>query len=302
MAAAATGQAWYQYPSDSPSGTYGKITDPLGNYLKPDVNFAVPSGVPITTLASGVVTDVSDHGKCCGGLSVVVAMDNPLNRYATHVAYNFLGSASVRVGQRVALGQQVGVAGSPYGIDMALALTSDNVWGDGTFYLNAQGNPLLDPHLLLSGKHATGTGITLVFGQGGGVFGPAFISVSNSTQEILNNIPGFAGLCDALDNIEQFVPFKMVSTGGQDVGILGHLPIIGGVASGAANLATLPSDAMQALLTFLTANAMATFTRFIIAFIGLMIVTTLIRNAIMANEQGVALANKALVAAGTVPP
>ena len=272
--------AWWTYPSDSKGGSYGQITDPLGSYLKPDVNIAVPAGTPITTLVSGVVTDVSDHGANGGGLSVVVAMDMPLNTLATHVAYNYLGSATVRVGQRVNLGQQIGVAGSKYGIMTAVGLTPDNVWGGPSFYLNAQGNKQLDPHLLLTGQGSTGGIFININGQGSGVFGPAFMSVSTAAHEILNNIPGFAGLCYGLDAIEQFVPFKLVNTGGQDVGILGKIPIAGYFITGSANLVTLPSDAIQALLTFITANTMAALIRLLIIAVGLIIVFTLVFNAI----------------------
>lgn len=278
--------AWWTFPSDSKGGSYGQITDPLGPYDKPDVNFRVPYGLPITSLTGGVVTDVSDHGYCCGGLSVVVLMDRPLNKLATHVAYNFLGSAVVRVGQRVNLGDEVGTAGSKYGIDFALALTADNSWGGPTFYLNGSGNPLLDPHLLLNSRFGVGFGGgngTIGYGSnysGLGMLAPAFISVSNTTHDILNNVPGFQGICEGLDNVETFVPFKLVSTGGQDVGILGHLPFVGQDIQNAANLATLPSDSVQAVLTFVTANTIVVVIRLAIILIGVIIVMALIRNAI----------------------
>lgn len=268
-------QAWFQYTIDTPGSSYGQITDPLGNYKKPDVNIAVPSGTPITSLTDGVVTDVSDHGLSGGGLSVVIRMTTPLNSLATHAAYNFLGSTSVRVGQSVTMGQQIGTAGSPYGIYTAVGLTPDNTWGNGSFYLNAQGNPLLDPHLLLDG--APSSGISNL----GGVFGPVFISVSNKAQEFLNNVPGFEGLCYALDAVEQYVPFVMKTSSGQDVGILGSIPVIGGIATSASDIATLPSDAIQALLTFITANLTAWLVRLFLFIVGLVILITLIYNAVM---------------------
>jgi hypothetical protein len=282
---------WWQFTPDNPSGSYGKIIDPgPGNptYLKPDVNIAVPPGTPITSAGSGIVTDVTDHGRFAGGLSVVVKLDTPLNKLATHVAYNFLGSATAHKGQRVSSGQQVGVAGSPYGILFALALTSDDTWGNGTFYLNARGEPLLDPHILLSllntGKLPAGTGIGLTIGSTSspgalGALAPLFLSVSNNTHDILNDIPGFSGICDALDNAEQFTPFRIVNSGGQDLGIIGHLPFVGPAAQAGANLITLPQDTIQALLTFITANTMAALFRLLIMFVGLAIIFTLIRNA-----------------------
>jgi hypothetical protein len=273
-------QAWWMYPIDAKGSSYGQITDPLGTYLKPDVNIAVPAGVPITSLTNGVVTDVSDHGSTGGGLSVVILMMPPLNTLATHVAYNYLGSAAVRVGQTVAMGQQIGVAGSKYGILLAVGLTPDNVWGGPSFYLNAQGNKMLDPHQLLTGStNFNGVNINLNTGATS-VFGPYFQSVSNATHDFLNNIPGFAGLCYGLDAVEQFVPFKLVNSGGQDVGILGKIPIFGYFITGEANIATLPADAIQALLTFITANLMAALVRLFIIAVGLIILITLIHNAL----------------------
>lgn len=272
-------QAWWMYPIDSKGSSYGQIIDPLGNYLKPDVNVAVPAGVPITSLTNGIVTDVSDHGPVNGGLSVVIRMIPPLNTLATHVAYNYLGNATVRVGQTISMGQQIGVAGSKYGILLAVGLTPDNVWGGPSFYLNAQGNKMLDPHQILTGS--TSGGLTINFTTGAtSVFGPVFQSVSSATHDFLNNIPGFAGLCYGLDAIEQFVPFRLVNTGGQDVGILGKIPIYGYFVTGAANLATLPSDTIQALLTFITANIMAAMVRLFIIVVGLVILITLIHNAL----------------------
>lgn len=152
----AMSQPWYMYPWDSPGGGYGEICDPQSgytngkcNYLKPDTNIAVPSGTPITALTSGVVTNIQDK-PYAGGLSVTVKMDQALNSLAQYVNYNFLGGTSVNVGQRVSVGQQIGTAGSPYGIDFALALSSGPVWGGSGFQYNAQGNPLLDPRQLLN--------------------------------------------------------------------------------------------------------------------------------------------------------
>ena len=162
-------QPWYTYPQDQPGGGYGEILDPVCqsggcNYLKPDTNIAVPSGTPITALLPGTVTDVSSRGTGNGGLSVTVKLDNALNSLAQYVSYNFLGGTNVRVGQRVNAGQQVGTAGSPTGINFALALGNSPSWGSGAgFQYNATGNPLLDPRQLLSKFTSTGNG-----GNGGG--------------------------------------------------------------------------------------------------------------------------------------
>jgi hypothetical protein len=151
-----TNPQWYNFPMDSPGGGYGEMRDPACSgspncYLKPDTNIQVPSGTPITSLFSGTVTSVKDQGGSDGGLSVVVRNDDPnaINSTATHVAYNFLGNSTVSVGQHVGKGQIVGTAGSPYGINFALALTPDDNWGGQSFGLNAKGDPRLDPRPLL---------------------------------------------------------------------------------------------------------------------------------------------------------
>lgn len=155
--------AWWEYPSDAPGTSYGQVQDPACQgqpncYLKPDVNIQVPPGTPITALLSGTVTNVQDQGSTDGGLSVVVKSDQPINSLATHTAYNFLGSSNVKVGQHINFGDQVGVAGSPYNIFFALALTTDSIWGNGGFHYNATGNPQLDPHLLINTFTGTQTG------------------------------------------------------------------------------------------------------------------------------------------------
>lgn len=118
------------------------------DYLKPDTNIAIPAGVPITALLPGTVTDVSNRGAGDGGLSVTMKMDNPLNNLAQYISYNFLGNANVNVGQHLNPGDQVGVAGSPTGIDFALGLGPSPSWGSGSFP-QGSGNPLTDPRQLL---------------------------------------------------------------------------------------------------------------------------------------------------------
>ena len=193
-------EPWYLFPVDNPGGGYGQLLDPYCarcgccSYLKPDTNIAIPQGTPITALRSGVVTDVTDHGGGAGGLSVVIKDDNPINSVATHEAYNFLGSSSVHIGQRIQAGEQIGKAGSPYGINFALALTPDNTWGGQSFDLNARGDPRLNPMQLLSparagqplpqGAAASGGGGTdlsgLPFGIGGaiGALEQSFVNLS----------------------------------------------------------------------------------------------------------------------------
>ncbi len=148
---------WYSYPQDDPGGGYGERREPLDpRYLKPDTNIRVPAGTPITALKSGTVTDVNEKGKTAGGLSVTVRLKDQINIVATHISYNYLGSAQVSPGQPVQKGDTIGIAGSPHEIWFAIALTKDDVWGGPNFALNAQGDRRLDPRPVL--KEAMGEG------------------------------------------------------------------------------------------------------------------------------------------------
>lgn len=133
-------QPWYTYPS---IGNYGSYPDPMGSYPKPDVNICAPAGTPITALAPGYVSGVQYPSWSNKQPSVTVALDNPLNNLATHMAYNFLDSATVKVGQQISQGDVIGYAKGT-GVCTALALTPDPVYGTTSFAQTA-GNPLLNP-------------------------------------------------------------------------------------------------------------------------------------------------------------
>src|SRR6266571_2590944 len=141
-------QPWYTYRSDTPgSGAYGGIEPQCpGCYDKPDTNIAVPAGTPITALLPGVITDVENLGTNAGGLSVTERLTNAINSAAQYMSFNFLGGTSVTKGQQIAAGQQVGTAGSPTGVNFALGLGSDPVWGGSSFSQHqGVGDPLTNP-------------------------------------------------------------------------------------------------------------------------------------------------------------
>lgn len=148
---------WYAYPLDSPGGGYQEMTDPMGPYLKPDTNIAIPAGTPITTWDSGTITSVIDRGRTLAGLSVTERLDHPPNSQAQYASFNYLGSSTVQVGQRVQPGQQVGVAGSPYGVNFALGLGVSPTWGAQCPQCTSK-QPSLDPRLILNALRA-GSGI-----------------------------------------------------------------------------------------------------------------------------------------------
>lgn len=266
-------QPWYMYPDDTGTGQYGSYPDPMGNYAKPDDNVCVPSIVPITAIMTGVVTDTS-WGKPWSG-SVTVKLDKPPNSFAQYCAYNFLTSINVSVGQRVNIGTLIGYPGQR--VCLAFGLTNASPWGAG--YFGRTADPRLDPRPIIqaarSGQFNSGTPNFLSTFLTGFNSTPvqAFQSVSNATHDTLNNIPGFLGLVEALDIAEQFQPFSLPDNSNS---IIGKIPIIGGILEPI----TIPADAMQGFLTFITANTMAFVIRAIIVFIGMMILIALIRNAI----------------------
>lgn len=145
MAATPAERPWYTYPRIDNFGVY---PDPVGLYPKPDSNIDVPAGVPITALASGVVTGARAQPWGPEAYSITVKLDKPLNAVATHMAYNYVGRPHVSVGQRVAVGDTLAIAGNPYGIGTAFALCDADVYGTGTKNEPFRGtyiNPLLNP-------------------------------------------------------------------------------------------------------------------------------------------------------------
>jgi hypothetical protein len=167
------------YPMDKPGGGYQEINDPVGpTYLKPDTNIAVPRGTPITSWDSGVITSVIDRGRNLAGLSVTMKLDHPINGMAQYASFNYLGSSSVNVGQTVNKGQEIGIAGSPYGINFALGLGVSPVWGAQCPQCHTK-EPLLDPRLILNQLRSSG--VLLVPNAAGNV-----PSVPNPVTDWLN--------------------------------------------------------------------------------------------------------------------
>lgn len=105
----------------------------------------------------------------------------------------------------------------------------------------------------------------------------AFYAVSDAAYTTLNNIPGFAGIVIALDEIEQFQPYALPDNSG----IIGQIPGIGQIVK----TLTLPADSIQAILMFTVSNIAATLVRALIMYVGIVIVITLIRNALSAGVQ-----------------
>ena len=194
---------WYMYRMDDPSGTYGKIRDPLGPYLKPDVNICVPGGVPITALWSGTVTNVNRSAQWHD--SVTIAADNPPNKIATHTAYNWMGNAVVSKGDRIQAGQTVGYSRGGSGVCTAFAFTHDDTYGDGTFS-QYNGDPRLNPYPYLLAFRA---GKPLPVNGGGNGNGTGTPTTGNSALDTFLSAIGLniSGLSQWVVNI------------GKDIGI-----------------------------------------------------------------------------------
>ena len=138
-------QPWYKYPRID---DYASYPDPDGAFPKPDSNILVPDGVPITALASGVVSGINapDGSQPGFGQVVTVKLDTPLNPIADHMAYLHLNQISCSQGQRVTFGTPVGVAGpNPQNAGTGFALYHDAYYGFGRTWAQYVGSPELNP-------------------------------------------------------------------------------------------------------------------------------------------------------------
>ena len=138
-------QPWYKYPRID---DYASYPDPDGPFPKPDSNILVPDGVPITALASGVVSGINapDGSQPGFGQVVTVKLDTPLNPIADHMAYLHLNQISCSQGQQVTFGTPVGVAGpNPQNAGTGFALYHDAYYEFGSTWAQYVGSPELNP-------------------------------------------------------------------------------------------------------------------------------------------------------------
>lgn len=122
-------------------------------------------------------------------------------------------------------------------------------------------------------------------------------TVSAQANAIVNTIPGFLGVCEAVDKVEQFVPFQLPANASAAVGNTGipgvttqtgtidifgwniDVPTGFSIAS-PQQIAQLPADAIQAVLVFTTTNFLAFAVRSIIVLAGIILFTALVINVI----------------------
>ena len=302
----------------------------------------VPLNAPITALLSGTVVGSgyfckpyyycgSTYVGCAGsqGYGVVtIRSTNPrpdlvpgqfIDVYYQHIIID--GSIGITCsgasGQQIKQGQVIGRGNGEFNVEVGVNVGTQwgRIWG------GSSPGPHVDPIPFLHAIISSGgdVGSSLGFGGSGGVgsllgFIGDYHSISVSAHDILNNVPGFLGICEALDLLEQFQPFRLpavsssssnavtgaaniVSSVGQAIApVLGPVgPIllspldssIKGLASQyskVVNPLTLPADAMQAGITFLVTNIGAALFRGTLIIIGTIIVIALMINLINPGE------------------
>ncbi len=147
---------WYDYPRID---NYGS-PDPYGGFPKPDSNFLLPPGTPITALSPGTVTAVDN--PAWGG-AVTMQMDSPYNSIATHEAYIHLQNSSVHVGQHLDAGDVLGVGGGnvtsgSQKAGVGFAFYHGNDYGFGPDWNQYIGSPAQNPVNFLNQVKVTGPG------------------------------------------------------------------------------------------------------------------------------------------------
>jgi hypothetical protein len=191
---------WYDYPTVN---NYGSYPDPYGNFPKPDINVNAPYGTAITALEGGTITGINSPSGAAPdfGPVVTVALSDPLNSLATHIAYLHLGSIAngLKVGQTINQGDVIGYAGpnAQGNAGTGLALYSGDYYGFGPEWANV-GNSLLNPTALLNsfinGAPMAPNGQPAATGQPGAAAGQPGISIPGLGAITFPNIWQFFGI------------------------------------------------------------------------------------------------------------
>lgn len=214
---------WYTYFYDK---DFGKYPDPVGPYPKPDANVRVPSGTPITAIASGTVTSVRRQPWGPLAWSITVKMDQPFNDVAKYTAYNYVSSPKVSVGQHVDFGTPVAIAGNPYGIWTAFAFSDTPVYGTGSAnepfhgtYVNPKLNPVPFLQAVNSGSHPGTTQLQPLNSSN--------VLMNNDTNNNNNPLDITSGLTSWLtDNATKFVDAMLLFIIGITLVIVGGMLVL----------------------------------------------------------------------------
>lgn len=261
---------WYTYPRID---NFGAI-DPQGPYYKPDSNILTPPGYPVTALLPGVVTSV--QRTQWGQTVVTTRLSRPLNGLATHMFFEHMHSSVVRTGQAIQSGTLLGYANlNGEGANLGVGLYSGDIYGSGVAWnilqndLKPGGAGLLNPTGLLNAAKGGSMDIPLVSNFGISE-DTTFTLASNKAHAILTSVPGFLGIVEAIDAIEQFQPYQVPGISNDPNNPLSKIP----------NPFTIAPDSIQAMLQFAVTNTVAFLVRALIVLVGLIIVIALVQNAV----------------------
>jgi murein DD-endopeptidase MepM/ murein hydrolase activator NlpD len=279
------------------------VPDPFGGFPKPDSNIQLPANYPIIALLPGTITFI-DGGEVGWGGVITLKLDHPPNAIATHNQYEHLAGTTVRVGQHVNAGDLIAYNGGAAAqgaqkVPLGFGYYHGDHYGSGDGWQyetssNLNGGPL-DPVPLLNAARAgtlqvinSGSSSSSSFGGSGGQFLTTVLGTAAQANQIVNTIPGFLGICEGLDMVEQFVPFALPTTsainqGSQDINIFGWDTGILTPGAAVQQAVQLPSDAIQAVLVFTVTNFMAFAIRAIFVIVGVVLAWSLLINLISEN-------------------
>jgi hypothetical protein len=263
-------------------------------------DFANSWHTPVATPVAGKVTSITHNNNSVSDVITIVDTEGGTWQYLHQ-------DARVRVGQQVSVGDVIGLEnGLPVDqystgphIEVRYRPAGQSYWSDPLPHFRAIGSTYGvsgpgSPTSIISAL----TAVTQYFN---------IETTAAQAHAIINQVPGFLGICEALDTVEQFVPFQLptntttssqqgqqtpipgVTTVTDTINIFGwnlQIPDIQiqdpatAAAQQIANVATLPSDAIQATLVFVTTNFFAFATRALFVLIGFFLLSALILNIV----------------------
>lgn len=198
-------------------------------------------------------------------------------------------------GQAVNAGQVIGTGNGVYNIEVGVNVGTEwgQIWG------GTSPGPHVDPipflYRLLSNGVPTGGGLPVAVPAGGmaamysGLM-DTITTTSSQAKDFINNVPGFLGICESLDIVEQFIPFTLPGQALQDISTASQpgtynlygwdtgIPNIPALNAKAQATIQLPSDAMQAVLVFVVTNMTAFLIRSMFVVAGLILFYALMIN------------------------
>jgi biotin carboxyl carrier protein len=276
-------------------GPYSSACDPandLPHYARDVHN---QKGDVLTSLVPGKVVSINNKGDAGGGIGTLIFIQPSAypstvdSKYPVQgipqlqwYCYHFLpGTAVVKEGDTVKTGDTLAQCGY-YPGGYSYYTHTHTGWFDGTYPVSncpAMGGrphgPDIGPFL---DQIKSGGGVTITQSSGGvnqttsQVVSTAYTSVADIAKQTLNNVPGFLGIVESLDESEQFQPFRMQ---GQTTDYNLFTVNAGGIG-----ITQLPQEAVSASILFITSNTPPVLIRGSLILLGLVILIALIQNAV----------------------